>query len=256
MSKFIDRLKQLAEGTPQSIGFRRSDADSRRPKIQLVAGITDQPSTNPPPSLALADAGLVWIQAKDDITDVLAKLTSSAAIPWGVRITKDGNKDSPALLKAGADFVAFPTSALLAGLLSKDIGRVLEVDSSTSDTVLRTVGVSAVDAVLVHHEKPDGTGLTWADLMAFQRIAAMVNKPVIMPVPAGTTKEEIQTLWEGGVDGVVLDVGANWDELTRLRDIIAQLEYPKVSRGEKGVAFAPRVQPEVRRNEEEDDEDE
>ena len=41
MSKFIDRLKQLSEGTPQPIGFRPRGAAPEKPKIQLVAAVAD-----------------------------------------------------------------------------------------------------------------------------------------------------------------------------------------------------------------------
>jgi len=257
MSKFIDRLKKLSEGTPQPMGFRKADAGAKKPKIQLVAIIPgkDIAVSGALPSL---DAGIVQPRENAEIPDLITEIADAEEIPWGIHVMGGEESDSEALLKAGVDFVVFPSSAPLSGLLSKDIGRIIEIDSGTADTMVRVLNGMPVDAVLISQSKNSEKGITWDDLSGFQRIAGMVNKPVIAPIPAGISKEELQTLWEGGIDGVMVEAAGKGggDTVKKLRGIIEGLEYPSAKQGEKRTAIAPRVHFETRPEQEEEEEEE
>jgi hypothetical protein len=259
MSRFIERLKQLSDGIPQPIGFRKAEADLKRPKIQLLVAISGKASSGLTASLDAANAGLMRPKEGTEVTDIIKNLSDTVAIPWGVRITgEEEETENGVLMKASVDFIVFPSTAPLTGLLSKDTGRIIEIDVTTGDTILRTLNTTTVDAVLISQGKSSSTRLTWEELIGFQRIAGMISKPVIAPVPAGISREELQTLWEGGIDGVIVEVSGSGggEALKRLRENIDQLEYPKTKQNEKRLAIAPRIQFSSRQETEEEEEEE
>ena len=258
MSKFIDKMKQLSEGIPQPIGFRRTGADTKKPKLQLLASIQGKASSALTASLDTVDAGLIRPGEGVAVTGTVKKLSDTVAAPWGVRIKGEEDNDFASLIEAGADFIVFPSTAPLAGLLSKSVGRVIEVGVAAGDTMLRTLGDAPVDAVIITRDKPEDTMVTWEDLMAYRRITGIVKKPVIAPVPSVITREELQELWESGIDAVIVEVSGSGgpETLKRLRENIDQLEYPKAKQNEKGLAIAPRVQFPSRQEHEEEEEEE
>ena len=257
MSKFIESLKQLSEGIPQPIGFRRAEAGVKKPKLQLLVALTGRVTSGQTASLDAANAGLISPEEGTGITDTIQKLSDTVAIPWGVRITGEEAVDTKTLMEAGVDFIVFPSTAPLTGLLSKDIGRIIEIDITIGDTTLRTLNDTPVDAVLISHRNPDDKVMTWEDLMGLQRISGMVKKPAIAQVPSGISREELQALWESGIDAVVVEVAGSegGETLNRLRENIDRLEYPK-AKNEKGLAIAPRVQFTSRPEHDEEEEEE
>ena len=256
MSKFIDRLKQLTEGSPQPMGFRSLGRAQVKPKIQLIAALARETAENPTDPLKEADAGLVRLPGAAS-AETIKKLCVAADIPWGVWTEGNGTVDLQPLMEAGADFIIFPPGASLAGLLEQDTGKIIEVESSLNDTLVRSLNGMPVDGVLVSHDTPGGRSLTWQDLMLSQRFAGIVTRPVLVQVPLAVTAKELQSLWEAGVDGVVVSISTPQaaEGLKTLREIITGLDYPAPPHHERGLAFAPRVHPGPEAEEEGEEED-
>jgi citrate lyase beta subunit len=63
-----------------------------------------------------------------------------------------------------------------------------------------------------------------------------LEKPVIMTLPSLATKEELTSLWQAGVDGVVAPSTQSAEELTELKRMIGDL--PKKARGGRARAGA------------------
>jgi hypothetical protein len=253
MSKFIDRLKQLSEGTPQRIGFRTSTAaDRSRLKIQLVAALPIEGADAA--QVVEADATLVRVKRKTGAVEALKKLAIPADVPWGV-----GPTDAVAaasLAETGADFVVFAAGASLKGLIDTKLGKVIEIDPALGDSLLRTVNALAVDAVLVSLPQP-GAALTWQDLLAVGRITNALNKPVLVPVSATISGEELKAVWDAGADAVVVDITADTAaSLKDLRQKISALEFPAPKRGDRGAHLVPRVSLEPEQQEDQGEEEE
>jgi hypothetical protein len=258
MSKFIDRLKRLTEGSPQPIGFQSIGKSQARLKIQLVASLSRDIAENPTGDLKLADAGLVRLPGAAS-AETIKRLCAAAEIPWGVWMEGSGAAELQPLVAAGADFLIFGPAAPLASLLEEKVGRIIELgESSLNDVALRVLNTVPVDAVFVSLDSAAGRALTWQDLVAFQRFAALVTRPVLALVPASITAKELQAVWEGGVDGVVISVPTPEaaSGLKDLRQMIDGLQYPAPPHRDRGLALAPRVSPKPEPEEEEEEDEE
>jgi hypothetical protein len=248
MSRFIDRLKQLSQGTPQPIGFRTSASTHSKLRIQMVAAVAvDGVDVG---LVAEADAALVRTTRKAGAAEALKKLATPGGIPWGV-----SGVDGTAAGES-ADFVVFAAGASLKGVIGTRLGKVIEIDPALADSLLRAVNGLPVDAVLLAWPARS-EALTWQDLMVVERVTAALNKPVLVPVAAAVSGEELKALWDAGVDGVVVEVaGGGAGTLNEVRQKIDALEFPTPKRGERTAHLVPRVAAEVGEREEEEEEQE
>jgi hypothetical protein len=249
MSKFIDKLNRLFQGETQPIGFRAREPVSPKPKIQLVASLAQENAEGLTDHVVGADAGLLRIAKPSTGTEALQKMSQALPdIPWGGWLQGRGLGGIKQLTKAGCDFIVFPaTDTPLALIENKETGRILEVEASLTEGLLRTTNELPVDAVLVAGGQREGHSLTWQHLMLFQRFADLLTKPLLVPIPVKVTGDELQALWEAGVSGVVIEVSPEQpqDSLKKLRQVIDKLELPTVRRRGKAEALLPRLRGET-----------
>jgi len=245
MSKFIDKLNQLSRGETQPIGFRAREPASPKPKIQLVASLAQESAESLTGHLVGADAGLLKIVKPSTGIEALQKLSQALPdIPWGGWLQSSGQGGIKQLTKAGCDFIIFPaTNTPLTLIENKEAGRILEVEASIGEGLLRAINELPVGAVLVDSEQKEGRPLTWQDLMLFQRFADLLTKPLLAFIPAKVTGGELQALWEAGVSGVVIEISPEQpqDSLKKLRQVIDKLEFSLPRRREKVEALLPRI---------------
>ncbi len=254
MSKFIDKLNRLSRGETQPIGFRAREPASPKPKIQLVASLAQESAESLTDHVVGVDAGLLRISKPSTGVEALQKLSQTLPdIPWGAWLQssgqggikqRSGQGGIKQLTKAGCDFIIFPaTDTPLALIENKEAGRILEVEASIGEGLLRAVNALPVDAVLVTSEQKEGHPLTWQHLMLFQRFADLLNKPLLASIPVKVTGSELQALWEAGVSGVVIEVSPEQpeDSLKKLRQVIDKLEFSLPRRREKAEALLPRI---------------
>ena len=98
--------------------------------------------------------------------------------------------------------MVFPAANTPLTLLQNDeIGKILEIESSLSEGLLRAANELPIDAVLITTEQEGEYFLTWHHLMLFQRFANLLTKPLFVSIPSSVTANELQALWETGVDG-------------------------------------------------------
>jgi hypothetical protein len=240
------------------MGFKAVQLISK-PRLLLVASLPQADVAHLADYVAGADAGLLPI----------AKLTSGAKqlkeivrvvpdIPWGGLLKGTRHGGIKQLVAAGGDFIVFPTNIPLQILEGKEVGRVLAVESSLDKGLLRAVGELPVDAVLITSEQQGEYFLTWYHLMYFKRFTDSLTKPLLVSVPPSVTAGELQTIWEVGVDGVVVDVevGQLVGRLKELRRMIDSLALPSKRRWAKTAALVPRVGGEAGPVTEEEEEEE
>jgi hypothetical protein len=253
MSKFLERLKQLSEGSPQPMGFHSIGMAKTRLKLQLLAVTAPTMGDDAAVHFKQADAGCMRL-GKGFSSEKMKKAGETAAIPWGVW-AEDETGAVESLKHADYDFVVFQGGMPVAADFRKESGKFLEVENSIGDTLLRSLVSLPVDALVLADETPNP--LTWRDLMTVQRIAGISNKPVLAVVSLAISAKELQSLWQAGVDGVVVFVSDAEDAaaLKTLRQAIAGLDYPAPLRKDRGLAIAPRPQPSPEPEEVEDDDD-
>lgn len=213
MSKFIDRLKQVFQSAPQQLGFRAANNVSSRPRIQLVVNLYGSARTLAK-HLTVADA-----------LCLSGSQHGNSEIVWGVRLDKGVLEEANQAKEAGADFVILPASGTVLPP-AQEIGKILQVESSITDVLLRTLNELPLDAVLLE-EKESESGLTWQRLMLIHRFVSILSKPVLISIPLSTKADELQLIWEAGMSGVVVEVSSESDaaELKNLRQVIDGLSF-------------------------------
>ena len=245
MSRFIDELNQASRAVPQSMGFRKAQSDSGKPKILLVASLAKVNVKGSVDFVAGADAGLLSIPELSSGTKTLKEMAQTIPdIPWGVwlkNIDRDGAKQ---IVKSGCDFIVFPAGNTPLALLQDDgIGKILEVAPSLSKGLLRSVNELPIDAVLITPDQDGEYFLTWYHLMLFQRFAGLLTKPLLTVIPSNITTDELQAIWAAGVDGVVINIatGQPADELKKLRQLVDKLDFPSQHKRGKTEAILPHL---------------
>ncbi len=245
MSRFIDKLNRLFRAEPQPMGFKAAQPASPRLKIQLVASLAQEDVDHLADYVAGADAGLFRISKLDSGLQTLQKISqASPDIPWGGWLRDSSLGEVKQVVKIGCDFVVFSaTNTPLTILQNNEVGKILEVEASLSEGLLRAANELPVDAVLIASEQREDYFLTWQHLMLFQRFADLLTKPLLVSIPSTVTASELQALWEAGVGGVVVEVRVEQpqDKLKELRQVIDKLSFPSPRKREKVEPLLPRT---------------
>jgi len=262
MSKFIDGLNQISRAVPQPVGFRTARLASPKPRMLLVAGLAQANVENLADCVAGADAGLLPVSESRSGAKTLQKISQVVPdIPWGGWLRGSGQGGIKQMAKVGCDFVVFPAaSTSLAVFQGDEPGKILEVESSLSDGLVRAINELPVDAVLIASQRREGHWLNWHHLMLFQRFADLLTKPLLVSIPSGVTAGELQALWQAGVNGVVVEVGGGQavGRVKELRQLINKLVPPSPRRQGKAKALLPFIgqEPSAPIEEEEEEEEE
>jgi hypothetical protein len=261
MSKFIDILNRSSQTTAQPIGFRTAQAAQARHRIQLVAAITKGTTDTKNDYITGADAGLLRVSKIGSSASTLKKaIPTTPDIPWGVWPEETAQEELKKAMKWGCDFVVLPADATLVVPADDSIGIIIQIDTSIAEGPLRTLNELPIDAVLVTLHSEKDKQLTWHQLMLLQRFGDIVTRPLLVSIPPGTGTDELQLLWEAGVDGLVIDTGPEQPpgETNRLRQMIDNLKTPTPRKRQKMDAVLPHTDTDAETMaeiEEEDDED-
>ena len=258
MSKFIDTVKRLSQPAPAPMGFMPSRPSPSRLRIQLLAVVAPENLDRAAEFAAGADAILLPVARQNPSTKRLAQLADALkGVPWGGWL-KGGNAGVPELVKAGCDFIIFPASHTPLSVASGgEPGKILEVEASLGDGLLRAINNLPADAVFVTSDLTGDEPLTWQHLLLFQRFASLLTKPLLVPVPFSVAAEELKALWEAGVDCVVVETeGMPSSRIKELRKIIDGLAFPSRSRRDKIDPVLPRFGTEAQHVAAEEDEEE
>jgi hypothetical protein len=243
MSRFVDKLKQVSQAVPQSMGFRSAQPVSVKPRILLIASLAQADIDDLADRVAGADAGLLSITKLSSGANALGKVSQAVSdIPWGGWLRDIAEGEVERVTKTGFDFVVFPpASTPLATLKDDKVGKILEIGATLSEGLLRAVDALPVDAVLVTNEQEGEYFLTWQHLMFFQRCADLLSKPLLVSIPSKVSANELQALWEAGVNGVVVGVGTGQpvERLRELRQVIDKLVFPPQRERRKTEALLP-----------------
>ena len=245
MSKLINKLNQVSQAMPQSIGFKAMQQISPKPRMLIIADLAQANVNELADYVDGADAGLLRISNLSEGAKKLREICEVVSdIPWGSWLKDVGQGGIEQLVEAGCDFVVFPPANTSLGIFQDTkLGKILQVEASLSEGLLRTVNELPVDAVLTAGEQEGEHFLTWHHLMLFQRLADLLIKPLLVSVPPNITAYELQTLWETGVEGVMVKVGVGQPEgrLKELRRVIDKLTFTSKRKRGKVEALLPYI---------------
>lgn len=242
MSKLIDRLVQTTETVSLPIGFRVIQPAPAKPKMTLIARI--EPAADIAPLadyVSSADAAIIAPArtGQKTVTDIARSLPDTV---WGLWLEEKSHQSITTSIKAGADFFIMPLDSEpdLPGI--EKAGKILLLESSLSEGLIRTINELPVDAVLLSDGEEGGTAVTWHQLMLCQRFTDLLPKPMLLTVPASVSRAELKALWDTGVDGVVIPVKTTKqaEKLKGLRQIIDKSDFTARPR-KKMAALLPHI---------------
>jgi hypothetical protein len=241
MSEFIRKLSRASQGGPQPIGFKAGQPVSPKSKMLLVASLAQASVDSVADYVAGADAGLLRISRLGADIKVLQEYSEAVPdIPWGGWLRDISQREMKQVKRIDCDFVVFPAANTSLAILQNDeVGKILEVEASLDEGLLRTIDGLPVDAVLIAGEQKEDYFLTCHHLMLFGRFANSLAKPVLVSVPSRVVANELRVLWEAGVDGVVVEAGVGG--LKELRQVVDGLTLPPQRRRRKVEALLPYI---------------
>jgi len=244
MSKFIDKLSLVSQSGLKPMGFRAAGVPPK-PRMLLVASLAQVDADRLADGVAGADAGLLQIPKSSSGVKTLKQICQAMPdIPWGGWLKEVGRGGVGQMVEAGCDFVVFPAvNTSLAILQDEKLGKILEVEASLNEGLLKAVDDLPIDAVLVAGEQEKEHFLTWHHLMLFRRCAGLLTKPLLVSVPSDMAVSELQALWEAGVGGVVVEAGVEQPvgRLAELRQMIDKLTFPSPSKRRKAEPLLPYI---------------
>ena len=241
MSKFIDRLKQVSGAEEQPMGFSVKKAAPSKPKMLLIVSVAGTDVGNLAEYTAGADAGLIRPSGSSGVK-IIGELSQIVAdIPWGCRLKGGSQKEKSLVEEKACDFVVFPAGTSLELFQGAKLGKILELAPSLAEGLLRTVEELPVDAVFIAEEEGGKSFLTWYHLMLFRRFSSLISKPLLVLAPSSVSGSELQNLWQGGVDGVVVEVELQKPPggIKKLRQVIDKLSFPPKRKRLKTTALLP-----------------
>jgi len=251
MSKFADKLQNLSESSGPPIGFHPAVSEGRSPSMLFVVGLSETHVKEARTvSRLAADAGLMVSRGTSAKT-VKQVVEAVGDLPLGVSMKGMREKEVDELVSLGCDFVVFDIGEPAAILGKKEVGRFLTIEPSLDQGLVKAINSFEVDGVLI------GSGdsvMTVERLLVCRRFVELLEKPVIVMLPCLVTREELVSLWQAGVDGVVSAPTQSTEALAELKKMLGDLpERTRTRRMAAGVVL-PRYGGDV--GGEEDDQEE
>jgi hypothetical protein len=256
MSRLIKKLTKIRQAEPQPMGFAMSRSVTESTGMQLLAYITSDNVDKLSDSLGSADAVLVEVTKSDAVSSLERICQAKDGAPCGGWIKSSNSGTLKKALNIACDFVVFPAVTQLIALPKEKMGRILEVDPAWTEALLRTVNDLPVEAILIAGKDAEIV-ITLNRLMLLQRLLYAVNKPILAAVPANITETELQTLWDMGISGLIVEVNdaESARVISELHQIIEKLAPPAFRKKGRASAILPRLSaeaPESKEGEEEE----
>jgi hypothetical protein len=248
MSRLIDKLNQISQTAPQPMGFASAKPVSPKPKLLLVASLSQVNLDNLGDHVDGADGGLLNMRQSSKAKALREASQAVPDIPWGIRIRDNSQTGIQQITKTACDFVVFPADNTSFTILqNKAVGKILEVEVSLNDGLLKTINKLPIDAVLITGEPRESHFLTWHHLMLIHRFTSLLTKSLLISVPPTVTADELQVLWEAGVDGAIVEIvaGQNVGQMNQLSQAIDKLTLPSQLKRRKADALIPHIEHEL-----------
>ncbi len=211
MSKLVERLERMSEGGGQALGFGAAVNRVKTLPMLLIATLSEGDARAAAAAAAAGvDAVIVSGASPQRMEKVAAKLKKDMPdIPWGVSLDSVTRDDMERLAGIGCDFVVFSAAGSQASALNVEkIGKVLRINPSLDDNLLRGVNRLPVDAVLLHNTGGGEAALTVEQLMAYERLAAGSGKHLVAAMSSGLV-DDMESLWGLGVQAIAVALGAD-----------------------------------------------
>jgi len=229
MSKFTEKLRSLSKSSTAPIGFHPAVSEVRSPAMLLIVGLSGtQVKEAKIVADVDADAGLIVSEGTGTKT-VRQVVEAVGNVPLGVFVKGMSEKEIDELVGLGCDFVVFDIKGAAAILRKKEVGKFLMIEPSLGQGLVRAINSFEVDGVFI--SSGGDSVMTVEHLLVCRRFVELLEKPAIMTLPSLATKEDLTSLWQAGVDGVVVPSTQSAEALAESKRMIGDL--PRRARGRR-----------------------
>jgi len=233
MSKFVDKLQSLSKSSTTPIGFHPSASESKNPAMLLIAGLSGT-KVKEAKTVADVDADAGLILSESPSARIVKQMAEAVGdVPLGVFVKGMSEEKINELASLGCDFVVFDIRIPAAVLHKDKVGKFLMIEPSLDQGFARAINSLEVDGVFISSRSEDSF-VAVEHLLVCQRFVELLEKPVIMSLPSSVTKAELTSLWQAGVDGVVVPPAQSAETLAELKKMIGDL--PRGARGRRDKA--------------------
>ena len=208
MSKLLDFIERISDGSPAPLGFGAPRAVSL-PGMALV-GRSSRPAVGRrprgvPDAAVSLDAVIVDGAGGGDYLKQLGGLMPG--ITWGSGLPALTEEAAQACRDAGADLVAFALAGTAAAAITDDddLARLVSVAPDLSDRELRAITALPVDCLVLDMTDVSGPW-TLQDLVKVGAISRRVDKHVLVEVSQAPGKKDLEALRDMGVNGLIVNL--------------------------------------------------
>ncbi|MDD4874699.1 MAG: hypothetical protein PHE15_07020 [Dehalococcoidales bacterium] len=247
MSRLIDKLKQASQSEPPPMGFRMVQKNCK-PRLLIITRLNQSEIGNVSDIADASDAFLFTIQKLAELKAVEKIIKAMSDTPCGCLIDGNISIHQKQIEQSGLDFLFFTEDLVSTELIkSEKTGKILVADESLGNDMIRVLDTMPEDAIFLDCKPEDKFSLTWQKLMMLKRFSMLSSKPLLVSVPMDLTADELQVIWEMGVDGLVVDI-ADAESIGILKDlhkIVEGLTHPSKRKHGKSRAIVPAIQSEA-----------
>ena len=226
MSKLLDLLQRIGDGSPVPLGFGVARA-TNLPGMALVglASAVDQAGVS-----VAAQAGLdaVLVSGLGEAANYGNLAEAVGSVPWGVCDSTLSGEDVQACVEGGADLLAFGLDSAAAVVVGEDdIARVLIVSPDLSDRRLRAVSALPVDCFTLDMTAVSGPWIL-EDLVTVGSLSRRTDKYVLVQVSVIPSSGDLAALRDMGASGLILDLAnVSVDDLAGLKTSLLEMPRPR-----------------------------
>ena len=263
MSKLLDLLQRISDGSPVPLGFGAARSGNL-PGMALLGRAARPARGRRPRGLTETAVGSLDAVIVDDASSAeqLTQLASQfSTVPWGVGLNDLTETTAQACQAGGADLLTFSLDGTEAAAVSgvDDVARLLSVSADLTDRELRAIAALPLDGLVLDMKHVAGPW-TLADLVHVGKISRRVEEYVLVEVTAAPASKDLEALRNMGVSGLIVEPSTlRGSTLADLKAALLDMPRPRSRRRSQlratapGPGFAPASPP--TREDEEDDYD-
>lgn len=247
MSKFIEKLEAISRKESSPIGFGARAAAQKSGSMLVVAALTNtDPAAAQVAEQGGADAALIPLgilhREREGLEATMRVFTSG---PRGVLVDYATAEEAAELNEMDLDFLVFRADRTPAAVLGlENMGKVLEIDTSLSDSHIRATDAMAVDAMLVSEYMGHGIAYNVDLVLVLARLAMLTQKPILLLAPTVPSADELKSFRDAGVKALLLAVDAETrpEDISSLKKAIEDLPPPARGKRRHAEALLPLPQ--------------
>ena len=233
MSKFVERLQSFSKSSGGSIGFQRAALEAKTPTMLLIAALSGEQTGEAETAAGIqADAALIvgQVPASDSLKQMVA---AAGDVPLGILLKGANEERASEIAGSGCDFVVFDTKTAAAVLQKQEIGKLLMLEPSLDQGLIRAINNLEIDGVLISAGEGDHP-VSVEQLLIARRFVELLEKPVVLMLSSSVTQATLAGLAQAGVEGIVAPPVQSAGALTELKKAVDSL--PRPARGRRATA--------------------